>query len=72
MNRTQRKIKKSLREYEDGRASFKKVYLQPSLVNPDAPINSGAIKDLQKQIKIARKDTRDYSRQITFKEVLEV
>jgi hypothetical protein len=76
MNRTQRKQKKTLRGYENGRASFKKIYLQPSLADPAAPINREEVKRMQREQKMARKDTRDYkvscSRHITAKEVSEV
>ncbi len=72
MNRTQRAIKKKLREYENGRSRFKRVFLNDSKAVPDSPVNSEEVKRLQKELKTARKDTRDYSRTKPHKEVWEV
>ncbi len=71
MNRTQRAIKKSYRELENGRSSFKSVYLRSSETFGGDP-NSFMLKKLQSELKECRKNTRNYNRQNTLKEVVEV
>jgi hypothetical protein len=70
MNRRQRAIKKEYRSIENGRSSFKKVYLDGGKAFGN--IDTEGIKQMQKELKIARKRTREYSRNNTSKEVLEV
>ena len=67
MNRTQRAIKKQMRELEDGRASFKRVYLDGSK-GFGTPVNTAEVKKLQSELKDYRKQTRDYSQKINAKE----
>ena len=71
MNRTQRVMKRQMRELENGRSSFKSVYLRGSEQFGGQP-NSFMMKKLQTEIKDYRKQTRAISRQNTTREVVEV
>ncbi len=71
MNRTQRAMKRQMRELENGRSSFKNVYLRGSEQFGGQP-NSFMMKKLQTEIKDYRKQTRAISRQNTTREVVEV
>ena len=72
MNRTQRAIKRKMRELENGRASFKGVYLRASEEFGGQP-NTFMIKKLQTELKDYRKQTRAInSRENITKEVVEV
>ena len=78
MNRTQRAIKRHMRELENGRASFKPIYLRCLREDErDSNMTSAdrlreELKQMQSEMKKCRKDTRAFSRQITTKEVVEV
>ncbi len=71
MNRTQRAMKRQMRELENGRSSFKSVFLRGSEQFGGQP-NSFMMKKLQTEIKGYRKQTRAISRQNTTREVVEV
>ncbi len=68
MNRTQRKLKKDLRKIENGRSSFKKIYADCRSFDGEPKSYGSDIKDLQKQLKEARKRTREFQSQINRKE----
>ncbi len=70
MSRRERAIKRSFRADENGRSSFKKIYVGIIDRNEDGYENriSDNLKDMQKQLKDARNKTREYSRKISFKE----
>lgn len=58
MNKTQRAVKKSLRKLENGRQSFKKIYLNGSEVFASTA-DGKRIKALQKELKDVRRKTRN-------------
>lgn len=58
MNRTQRAMKKHLRKLENGRQSFKRIYLNGSKAFASST-DSERIKALQKELKAARRKTRN-------------
>ncbi len=72
VNRTQRAIKRRLRAMENGRSSFKKVYLDEAKAFGHSDENSANLKNMQRQLKETRSKTRDFMSQIRAKEVLEV
>jgi hypothetical protein len=63
MNRTQRALKKQMRELEDGRASFKKIYLEGAK-GFGTTVNTAEVKKLQAEQKKYRKQAREYSQKI--------
>ena len=72
MNRTQRAMKRQMRELENGRSSFKSVYLRGSKEFGGNP-NSFMLKKLQAELKDYRKETRAITvANKTTKEVVEV
>jgi hypothetical protein len=71
MNRTQRATKRDLRAIENGRSSFKKIYLNGAKAF-DNNIDSDGIKQMQNELKAARKRTREFSRKNSLKEEVEV
>lgn len=58
MNRTQRAVKKSLRKLENGRQSFKRIYLNGAEAFASTA-DSKRIKALQKELKDVRRKTRN-------------
>ena len=72
MSRRERAIKHELRQIENGRSSFKAVYVDCIKADGNKPNYTEGLKKLNKELKDAKQRTREYNRKTSDKEVIEV